>query len=155
MNLRSGMVFGVVAGVLAIGLIGCSGRPSLIRNSDPELRKSSAQFAADAATRFPYPADAPKGGEAVARAQVGYSMNKLEIVNLSTEEWKNVEVWVNSTYVVNIPTMQPNQLKSLPFQMIFNEKGEYFPLNNKEILVSKVEILRDGKLYDVRVGQAD
>lgn len=155
MNLRSGLVFGVVAGTLAMGLIGCSGRPSLIRNSDPELRKSSAQFAADAATRFPYPADAPKGGEAVARAQVGYSMNKLEIVNLSTDEWKDVEVWVNGAYVVFIPTMQPNQLKTLHFQLIFNDKGMYFPLNNKEVFVDKVEILRDGKLYNVGVGQAD
>jgi len=155
MNARSCMLVGIMAGMLAMVSTGCSGRPSLIRNSDPELRKSSAQFAADSATRFPYPADAPAGGEAVARAQVGYTLNQLEIVNLSEEEWKDVEVWVNSTHVVFIPTMQPGRLKTLPFQMIFDDKGNYFPLSNKQVLVNKVEILRDGKLYNVRVAQAD
>lgn len=142
--------------LLSIALsAGCSGRPSLIRNSDPSLRKSSAQFAADAATRFPYPADAPRGGEAEARAQVGYSLNKLEIINLSDQEWRDVEVWVNGTHVVFVPVMQPKQLKTLHFQMIFDDKGNYFPLSNKKVLVNKVEILRDGKLYNVKVGQAD
>ena len=125
-----------------------------------ELKTISAQFAADAATRFPYPADAPKGGDAQARAQVGYSLNKLEIANLSNEEWRDVEVWVNGTHVVFVPTMQPPnngqpRLKTLHFQMIFDDKGNYFPLSNKEVLVTKVEIFREGKLYDVPVGQAD
>lgn len=155
MKARSGLLIGILAGMLAMVSVGCSGRPSLIRNSDPELRKSSAQFAADAATRFPYPADAPKGGHGVARAQVGYTLNKLEIVNLSQEEWKDVEVWINGTHVIFIPTMQPNQLKTLHFQMIFDDKGLYFPVDNKDVLVNKVEILRDGKLYNVGVAQAD
>jgi hypothetical protein len=150
-------MLGLLVSAIAIG---CSGRPSLLRNSDPELRKSSSQFAADAATRFPYPADAPKGGDAIARAQVGYSMNKIEIANLSDEEWRDVEVWINGTHVVFLPVMQPPlngqpRLKTLHFQMIFDDKGNYFPLDNKKILVNKVEILRDGKLYNVPVRQAD
>jgi hypothetical protein len=149
------MVIVVLGVVLSAWAIGCSGRPSLIGNADPALRKSSAQFAADAATRFPYPADAPKGGEAVARAQVGYTLNVIEIINLSDEEWRDVEVRVNGTHVVFVPVMQPKKLKQLPFQMIFDHKGNYFPLSNKKVLVDKVEILRDGKLYTVTTKQAD
>src|SRR5579859_3964297 len=56
-------------GVMAVALLaGCEGRPSLLPNSDPDLRKTSTQFAADAAKRFPYPTAAEKAGEAQGRA---------------------------------------------------------------------------------------
>src|ERR1051326_1223672 len=79
---------------------GCAGRPSLLPNGDPALRKTSPQFAADAATRHPYKAAAPRGGEAVARAEADYMFKHLNLVNLSPEDWKDVEIWVNQNYVV-------------------------------------------------------
>jgi hypothetical protein len=145
----------VAAVAVLVLLVGCSGRPSIIPNPDKSLRKTSAEFAADAAKRHPYKKDAPRGGEAVARAQVGYTLNQVDVVNLSQEPWNDVEVWVNQDYVVFVPSMPPNQLKSLPFQMMFDDKGNYFPLDNKKVLVKKVEILRDGKLYDVPVKLGD
>ena len=75
--------------------------------------------------------------------------------NLSQEEWDNVEVWVNRNYVVFLPKMEPNKLKTLNFQMLFDEKGNYFPLDNKKVLVDKVEVYRDGKMYDVPVRLGD
>lgn len=144
--------------VISAGLVlslGCAGRPQLIPNSDPALRKTSAEFAADAAKRFPFKADAASGGEAVGRAQAGYSMNVLEIVNLSPEPWENVEVWVNQQYVVFIPKMRPNTLKKLPFQMIYDDKGNSFPTDNSKVLVKKVNVYMNGKMYDVRTQQAD
>ena len=141
------------AGVLAV--LGCNNRPTLLPNSDPGLRKTSTQFAADAVKRHPYKADAPKSADLPARAQVGYSLNRVEVVNLSDEDWSDVEVWVNEQYVVAVPSMKRNQLKTLPFTMIFNDKGEHFPLKNKQAMVSKVEVLRDGTLYEVPVTLAD
>ncbi len=134
-------------------LAGCSGRPSLVPNSDKQLRRSSSQFAADAAKRQPYKTDATRGGEAPARAQVGYMLDRIEIVNLSDEDWSDVEVWVNQAYVVYVPTMEKDKLKVLNFQMIYDEQGNYFPTNN--VRVNKVELLHDGKIYDVRVALAD
>ncbi len=134
---------------------GCSGRPSLIPNKDKMLRKSSAAFSSDAAKRYPYKADAPRAGEAVARAQVGYTMNQLEIVNLSDETWTDVEVWVNGKYVVFVPQMKPNDLKVLHFQMLYDDQGNYFPINNKVVRVNRVEVYRDGQMWDVSVGLAD
>jgi hypothetical protein len=136
-------------------LAGCADKPTLIPNSDKNLRKTNAQFAADAAKRHPYKADAPRGGEAEARAEVDYTLNQLEIVNLSKDNWSNVEVWVNKSYVVFVPTMESNKLKSLAFPMIYDDKGNSLPTNSFKTMVNQVEILRDGKMYDVKTKLSD
>jgi len=130
---------------------GCAGRPSLIPNRDPALHKTSTQFAADAAKRFPYKSEAPQAGEAVARAQVRYAGKYLDVVNLSDQDWNNVEIWVNEQYVVFLPQMKAKDFKSLPFEMIYDEQGNYFPTDNMKHLVSKVQAYRDGKMYDIKV----
>jgi hypothetical protein len=145
----------VILAVVAASLVGCSGRAELFPNSDVSLRKPSTAFASDAAKRFPYKLDAPRAGQAEARAQVGYQLDVLEIVNLSTEDWENVEVWVNQQYVVSIKKMEPHVLKRLTFQMLFDQNGFSFPTDNTTIQITKLEILRDGKMYDVRLQLAD
>ncbi len=134
---------------------GCAGRPSVFPNSDKSMRRSSTQFAADAAKRHPYKSDAPRGGEAVARSQVGYTLNQLDVVNLSNEDWTDVEIWVNGKYVVFIPRMERNKLKVINFQMLYDANGMYFPVNNKKVHVNKVEALRDGQMYDIPLRLAD
>ncbi|MEA2711768.1 MAG: hypothetical protein QOF78_4369 [Phycisphaerales bacterium] len=138
-----------------VGVIGCSGRPALIPNPDKNLRKASAQFAADAASRHPYKAEAPRGGEAIARSQVGYTLDRLDVINLSKQEWKDVEIWVNQKYVVFLPKVEPNTLKIINFQMLFDGKGNYFPTDNNKVMISKVEVLKDGKMYDLPVRLGD
>jgi hypothetical protein len=146
----------VIAISAAAGITGgCSGRPALIPNPDKNLRKASAQFAADAAVRHPYKAEAPRGGEAIARSQVGYSLDRLDLVNLSQDAWTDVEIWVNQKYVVHLPKVEPNTLKIINFQMLFDEKGNYFPTDNKKVLISKVEVLKDGKMFEVPVRLGD
>lgn len=140
----------------AMILTGCAGgRPALMPNPDKNLRKASAQFAADAAVRHPYKAEAPRGGEAIARSQVGYTLDRLDLINLSSDEWQDVEIWVNQKYVVHLPRVEPNTLKIINFQMLYDDKGNYFPTNNKKVLVNKVEMLKDGKMYDIPVRLAD
>src|SRR4051812_10691708 len=119
MNLRRlrGCVLLTTTGALLTLAAGCAGRPSLVPNRDPALQKTSAQFAADAAKRFPYKSDVPQAGEAVARAQVRYAMKYLDVVNLSDQDWNNVEIWVNEKYVVFLPQMKAKDFKSLPFEM--------------------------------------
>jgi len=134
---------------------GCAGRPALLPNPDPTLDKPSTVFAADAVKRFPYKTDAPRGGEAVARAQVGYTLNRLDVVNLSDEDWSDVEVWINQSYVVHVPVMKAHELKRLNFQMLYNDNGQYFPVDNSKTLVKSVELYRDGKMYTVPVQLAD
>src|SRR5438105_13363165 len=79
----------LIALVILLGMmlviVGCSGRPEIFPNSDNLLNKTSTQFAADAARRFPYKLDAARAGEADARAQVGYVLDVLEIENFSDE----------------------------------------------------------------------
>ena len=148
----------LVSAALAAG--GCAGRPSLIPNKDEALRKTSTQFAADAAKRS-YKSDAPKAGEAPARAEVDYTLKELRIGNLSPDDWTDVEVWVNQKYVVYLPSL-PKQNKGegyrhLNFQMFYDNQGEYFPVNvfrSKE-RIEKVEVYRDGKIFAVPVALAD
>jgi len=148
---------GICLGFAAL-VAGCAGRPSLLPNSDPTLRKTSTEFAVDSAKRFPYKSNAPQAGDAIGRAQVGYMMHTIEIANNSSDTWKNVEVWVNQKYVVFIPEMPPHVLKSLPFQMIYDDQGHYFPTENRkenDTLVRKVEIYTDDKMYNVPLQLAD
>ena len=149
----------LAAAVTLAPLVGCAGRPSLIPNSDPALRKTSAQFASDAARRHPFNANLPAGGTAQGRAQVGYGRDTLEIVNLGTEDWHNVEVWANRRYVVFIPSIRAgaSRVKTINFQMMFDEKGRYFPLDNRTPaqMVRQLEIVRDGTIYNVPFAQAD
>ncbi len=148
-----------LASLLSLPLTGCSGRPGVLPHSDPALRKSSAEFSAESARRYPYKADAPRGDDAQARAQVGYSLNRIDIANLSDTEWTDVEVWINGKYVVVLPTLPPGELRSLNFQMIFDDSGHYFPLKNDakrpETMVNQIEILRDGVMYTVPLRLAD
>jgi hypothetical protein len=136
-------------------LIGCEPKPTILPPSDPALRRTTAQFASDAKKRHPYKADAPRGGEAPARAAVGYELNQIDIVNLSREPWTAVEIWVNRNYVVYVPVMSPNDLKTIHFEMLFDAKGKSFPTNNKNVLVDKVEVYKDEKMFDVPVRLGD
>ena len=136
---------------------GCAGRAEIFPNSEPALRHTAAEFAADAAKRFPYKADAPRGGVADARAQVGYTVNKLEIENLGEDDWDDVEVWVNKSYVVYLPKMKahPGKVTAIPFQAIYNEDGHSFPTDNRKTLINTVEVYHDGKMYDIKTQLAD
>ena len=136
-------------------IAGCADKPTMLPNKDKNLNKTNAQFAADAAKRHPYKSDAPRGGEAEARAEVDYTLHELSIVNLSKETWNNVEVWVNQNYVVFVPSLAPNQLEKLSFGMMFDDKGNSLPAGNLKIMINKVEILRDGKMYDVKTKLGD
>lgn len=152
-NLRASLVL-IGCGLL---LAGCAGRAQLWPNSDPALRRTSTQFAADAAKRFPYKADAPRGGTAIGRAQVGYTLNKIEILNNSDQDWNDVEVWINKAYVVHLPVLKAraDKVTTIPFQAIFNDQGQSFPTDNSKILVNKVEVYYGGKMYDVPSQMAD
>jgi hypothetical protein len=153
----------MLGAVLMVGamLVGCAGRTELLPNKDPALRKTPAEFAADAAKRHPYPATAPRGGTAMGRAEAGYVVDELSIVNTSDAPWTDVEVWVNGEYVVFLPQIESRLLKKVPFRTLYNSQGQYFPTSNgeffnrKPILVQKVELFRDGKLYDVPVSKIE
>src|SRR3954467_9794437 len=96
------------ASALVLGLAaacGCTDRPTIFDNPDPNLRLSSSELRGDALARFPYRAEAPKSSEINARAQVAYAINRMDLVNFSSSDWTDVEVWVNQKYVCHIPKM--------------------------------------------------
>lgn len=143
--------------VMAMALVaGCAGRAELIPNGNPALRKTAAEFAADSAKRFPYKGTATQAGEAMARAEIEYVLDRVRIINLSDQDWDNVEIWLNGAYVVYLPQLKTKNLENIPFQSFYNDNGQSFPtsngkwwLNREPVIVEKVELYRDGKLYAV------
>ena len=136
---------------------GCMDRTTIFDNPDPNLRLSASEMRGDAISRFPYKQEAAKAKEINARAQVAYPLNRVDVVNFSQSDWNDVEVWVNHQYVCHVPKMQRGQLKEVHFPMLFDEKGNSFPMNsnNGKMLVRSVEVLRDGKMYELTVEAAD
>src|SRR5437763_15943917 len=96
MFLKDRVVVGMVLAVVCLSVAaGCQGRGALIPPTDPDLKKTAAQFAADSAKRQ-YPASAPRGGELQAMASIDYGVfNRVEIMNLSDEDYNDVEIWMN------------------------------------------------------------
>jgi hypothetical protein len=139
-----------VAFVVGMGLVGgCAGRPSLFPSSDPGLRKTSAEFAADAAKRS-YPATAPRGGDAQAQASVDHGMlNRIDVSNLSDGDWNGAEIWVNEKYVVYVANWPAKRMEQITFQMLYDRDGKSFPVNNKQYRVQSLEVFHDGKLYNI------
>ena len=140
-------------GLFAVG--GCSDQPTLFANPDPALRKTTSEFKTDAATRFPYKSDVPHVHETKARAEVGYTLNRLEIVNFSDEDWSEVEVWVNRQYVCYVPRMESRKLKEIHFPMLCDDTGSTFPFDNTKVHVERLEVYRAGTMYDITCRNSD
>lgn len=145
-------------GVITCGLLaGCEGRPGLIPNSDPALNKTSTQFAADAAKRFPYPASLPHVGTANGVAEVDLMLTRLQILNASDEDWNNIEIWVNQNYVCHVPSIPKGKQKveTIGFEMLYNASGDYFSTAGGKNPVNLIEMRRNGKVYQLPIVLAD
>jgi hypothetical protein len=149
LNCRHSPRIFVAACAMTLTLLAGCNQPTLFPNPDPALRKSNKEFAADAATRFPYKANAPRVFESKARAQVVYDLNRIEVVNFTGRDWDNVEVWVNRQYVCFVPRMENGKLKEIHYPMLYNELGKTFPLNNKVEQVKTVELYCNGTMYQL------
>jgi len=142
-----------IALALLAGALGCQDHVSLIPNSDPNLRKTRTEFARDGINRHPYHADAPRGGKLKGGATADYEANTLQIANFTAEDWKDVEIWVNGQWVVFVPMVPGNAAtaRTLNFEMMYDRMGRHFPTENKDrdTMVQKVEVYRDGKMYEL------
>lgn len=131
-------------------LAGCEARPGLLPNKDASLRRPTAVIRADGAQRI-YPSEAPRLKGLAARSQIGYMAKTVEVANLSTDEWENVEVWVNGQYVVYLPRIERGVLKSIPWDALYDREGKHLPKDSRTFVVNTVEVFMGGSLYDVPV----
>ncbi|QOV89071.1 hypothetical protein [Humisphaera borealis] len=153
---RSALTVGAAGiGLLCITLAlltGCQDTVSMIPNPDPDLQKTRTEFARDAINRQ-YNTEAPRGGKIKGGATVDYSDNIMHVANFTNEDWKDVEVWVNGQWVVFVPNIPKNAETSrrLNFEMMYDRMGRSFPTDNTDeaTTVRKVEIFRDGKMYEL------
>jgi len=154
MKMQKTRVLAAMGLMMLIGA-GCADSPTLIPSSDHDLRRSNAQFAADAAKRT-YPTTATAGGQAAAQADVDYGWtNRIQMINLTDEDWIDADLWVNQTYVVHLSKWYKKQMKTITFSMLFDRDGNTFPTNNTKVRIDKLEVVRDGKIYNVPLKLAD
>ena len=136
-------------------LVGCQGRGALIPPSDPDLKKTAAEFAADSAKRT-YPSSAERGGDLQALASVDYGVfNRIEMMNLSGEEMDDLEVWINEKYAFHATKWPAKSLKKINFATLYDRDGKPFPIDNQKMRISKIEVLKDGKLFNVPMKLAE
>lgn len=142
--------------IVSSAVVGCSGRVSLLPNSDKSLNRTPAQFASSAAKRT-YHLDLPDGGAAAARAQVAYDTNTVQILNDSQEDWTDVEIWVNRKYVVHVPRIEAGRkrVKSITFRMMYDDQGNPFPADNRRQMIDSLEMVRNGQKYTIPLVLAD
>ena len=139
--------------LLLTGMVGCQDSVSLIPNPDPDLQKTRSEFARDAISRHPYHAEAPRAGKIQGGASVDYEGNTMHIANFTSEDWKDVEIWINGQWVVFVPSIpgKAETARKLNFEMMYDRMGRHFPIENigDDSMVKKVEIYRDGKMYEL------
>lgn len=153
------------AAILAAMLLiaGCqTNSTKLIPNPDRDLRKSPEAFKADAAKRV-YPASQPSPFAptppssalqwAPFRGEVDYQLDVINIVNLSDKDWNNVEVWANGKYVCFVPSFPAKMQRGIAFRILFSPEGQQPPLRG--LWLDKVELVKDGKIYQVVIHPAD
>lgn len=135
---------------------GCTTRPAFFHNPDPALRKEQWQFAADARTRH-YEADAPRAGNANGGVEIDYAVRRLNLVNSSSHDWVNVEIWVDKKYVIMVPRVlaEAQRAELLDFNTIFDHDGRPLPPDINTTQITTVEMYRDGKMYDLPIHLAD
>jgi hypothetical protein len=146
----------VVTALFSLAGGGCAGRVAIMPNSDKALNRAPAQFAADAAKRT-YPADIPDGGRADGRAQVAYEVDQINLLNLSQEDWNDLEIWVNRKYVLHLPKLEAGKkrVETITFLMLYDDQGNPFPSNNIKQKIDTLEMVRDGKRYTIPLVLAD
>lgn len=138
-------------------LSGCAGGPAIFPNADPNLRRSPTQFAADAAKRHPYKAAAPHVGDAPVRAQYDVTFGNLQLLNYGSDDINDVEIWLNQNWVIWLPKLEKGkeQVKVIPFQMIYDDSGNPFSTENGKNPITSVELYTGGKIYNVVSKMAD
>jgi hypothetical protein len=143
----------IAAAVLGMGLllaVGCQKRATLIPNSDPALNRTSQAFADDARARQPFKAALVTGQATEGVARLDYTLEVVQLTNLSGQTWEDVEVWINGKYVVHVPRIEAGRLRTLNFKMFYDGNGKTIPAaHGSQPRVQSVQILQNGAIYTV------
>lgn len=139
---------------LGCGLAGCTseGHTSFWANPDSVMRRSAAEFAADAAKRG-YPATATRNTQVCARAEFEQMMGRVDLVNLTPADINEVDVWINQQYVVHVPVLKTQGDEKLDFEMFYNRDGHKFETDGGKNPIKTIELFHDGQIYPVIAGQ--
>ncbi|MFT3784960.1 MAG: hypothetical protein QM770_02180 [Tepidisphaeraceae bacterium] len=140
----------------AIGLLsaavvitgGCTERATLLPNADPDLNKPSTQLAREAVQKFPYPVTLAKSPDPLpVRAELGYVLNEISLLNYGDADLADIDLWVNGQYVVGLTKLESKKIKKVPFEVLYNPAGQHFPRDGA--FINKLEMRVGEVMYDV------
>lgn len=135
-------------GVASLLVAGCTSRPTLVPNEDPALNRPAEQLAADAIKKFPYPADLAISPDPIpVRAELGYWINEISLVNYGDADLDNVDIWINQTHVVGPLKLQAKKVRKLPFEVFFDAMGKRFPRDG--VRITSLELRIDDVMHKV------
>ncbi len=140
----------VLASLGAAGLLlaGCTSRPTLVPNEDPALNRPAEQLAADAIKKFPYPAELAVSPDPIpVRAEIGYWINEISLVNYGDTDLDNVDIWINQTHVVGPLKLESKKVRKLPFEVFFDAMGKRFPRDG--VRITSLELRIDDVMHKV------
>lgn len=133
---------------IATSLAGCNSRPTLVPNADPVLNRPPAELAAEAMKKFPYPAElAISPNPLPVRAELGYWINEISLVNYGDADLDNVDLWINQTHVVGPLKLESKKVKKLPFEVFYDAMGKHFPRGG--VRIESLELRIDDVMHKV------
>lgn len=143
----------VLAAALAVLAGGCASGTSRINpNPEKSLQKKPKELVAYAAEKE-FPVDAQKMEQSPVLAEVDYGLDVINLVNLGTEDWQDVDVWVNQQYVVKLGSLPVGRQRGINFHLLYDKAGQRAP--SKGVWVKSIEIVRGDEVYSPRVRMAD
>jgi hypothetical protein len=138
---------------LALGALCCCGCSS---NGHFALGDKSsgeeAQLAAFAATAK-YPSDLRPSNDINAAALVNPKNDAIKIVNTSDQPMRDVNVWVNGTFVHKVNVIPPHGAASMDRSDFFDASGQNMTKLNAG--VSRVELQSGDHLYSLGLSRTD
>lgn len=133
--------------IVAAALAGCSASAEMEPASDAsQSQTANAQLAAYAAS-----AELPQGeasDDLRAAAVVNRESNNLKIYNFSNRALRNVDVWVNGSFVGKVSNIPANGSAMVPRSAFYDSSGR--SLAQENTMINSVQIVDDDKLYNLQ-----
>lgn len=131
--------------VLIASLVGCSASAELDPQAGNDATADTRLAAYAAAAEFP---DAEASDDLRVAAVIQRQSNNIKIYNFSNQALRDVDVWVNGSFVHKVNSIPANGHVTLARTAFFDAGGRSLAQQNTTI--NTVQIADDGRLYNLQ-----
>lgn len=134
------------------GVAGCASSPQYNPNKVATASPNAAELAAYAG-HAQYPTTQPGSSDLQAAAIISADRGAIKIYNFSREPLRNIDVWVNGSFVQHADGVAPQSSIVIRTNELYNGLGKSFVSQSEP--VSRVQIESKGTLYNLWGPAAD